>query len=265
MNLRIVWALTCRYLFLYARNWLRAAEVVFWPTMELVTWGFVTVYIEKEQGGVGNNPFAWLLGGVILWDVMFRSQQGVSVSFLEDVWTRNLLNIFVAPVRPVEYIAATFTVGFIRILVTVLLLATLSWLFYSFNLLSLGVSLIPFFGLLLVFGWSIGVVATAMIMRYGQAAENLAWAIPFLVQPITAVYYPVSVMPPWLQSLALSLPSTHVFEGMRGVMSGAGFSWAHFGWAVLLNVIFMAGAAWFYARTLRKVKELGLLAKVATT
>jgi ABC-2 type transport system permease protein len=136
--------------------------------------------------------------------------------------------------------------------------------FFSFNLLDIGPALVPFFGCLLVFGWAIGIFATALIMRFGQAAESLAWAVPFLIQPLTAVYYPVAVMPGWLQWAALALPSTHVFEGMRGVMAGAGFSWAHFGWAVVLNGVCLGLAGLFYAWTLSTVRARGLLAKVAT-
>lgn len=264
MNPRIVFALVCRYLFLYTRNWVRLAEVIFWPTMELVTWGFLTRYLDTKMGGGEAGPFTWLLGGVIFWDVMFRSQQGVAISFLEDVWTRNLLNIFVAPVRPVEYLASAFGVGFVRIAITVLILWSLSWVFFSFNLLDIGPALVPFFGCLLVFGWAIGIFATALIMRFGQAAESLAWAVPFLIQPLTAVYYPVAVMPGWLQWGALALPSTHVFEGMRGVMAGAGFSWAYFGWAVALNGVCLLLAGLFYGWTLSTVRARGLLAKVAT-
>jgi len=264
MNFRIVFALVCRYLFLYTRNWVRLAEVVFWPMMELVTWGFLTRYLEGKMGGGEAGPFTWLLGGVIFWDVLFRSQQGVAISFLEDVWTRNLLNIFVAPVRPVEYLASAFGVGLVRIMITVLILWTLSWVFFRFNLLDIGPALVPFFGSLLVFGWAIGIFATALIMRFGQAAESLAWAVPFLIQPLTAVYYPVAVMPGWLQWAALALPSTHVFEGMRSVMAGTGFSWPHFAWASALNGVFLVLAGLFYGRTLAVVRAKGLLTKVAT-
>ena len=264
MNLRVVGALILRYLFLYTRNWVRLAEVVFWPMMELVTWGYVTAHFEKAANATSSAPFAWLLGGVIFWDVMFRSQQGVAMSFLEDVWSRNLLNVFVAPVRPVEYLSAAFGVGMVRIALTVIVLTVLSWAFFGFHLLNLGPSLVPFFGDLLIFGWSIGIFATSLIMRYGQAAESLAWAVPFLIQPLTAVYYDVTDMDPWLQPVALSLPSTHVFEGMRVLMRTGVFSWPHFGWALALNAVFIGVAGYFYHRTLMVVREKGLLAKVAT-
>jgi ABC-2 type transport system permease protein len=132
-------------------------------------------------------------------------------------------------------------------------------------LFSLEFTLVPFFANLLVFGWSLGVVATALIMRWGQAAESLAWAVPFLIQPLCAAFYPVSVLPKWFQPVSLSLPCTHVFEGMRAVLAGRGFLWDHFWWSIGLNIIFLALAGLFYARVLRTVRQRGLLSKFATT
>jgi ABC-2 type transport system permease protein len=264
MNLRVVSALLLRYLFLFTRNWVRVAEVIFWPMMELLLWGFLQRYLESE-GADRPGGFAFLIGGMIFWDVMFRAQQAVAISFLEDVWTRNLLNVFVAPVRPAEYLAAAFGIGFVRIGVTVALLAVLSWIQFQFNLFALKSSLIPFFANLLLFGWSMGIFATALIMRWGQAAESLAWAVPVLIQPMCAAFYPVSVLPAWFQPVSLSLPCTHVFEGMRGVLAGQPFSWPHFWWSVVLNFVFLALAATFYARVLRTVRERGLLSKFATS
>ena len=264
MNLRIVSALILRYLFLFTRNWIRAAEIIFWPMMELFLWGFLQRYLESS-GSSRPGGFTFLIGGMIFWDVMFRAQQAVAISFLEDVWTRNLLNIFAAPVRPAEYLAATFGVGLIRITITVIILATLSWLEFRFNLFSLKFSLVPFFANLLVFGWSMGMFATALIMRWGQAVESLAWAVPFLIQPLCAAFYPVDVLPQWFQPVSLALPCTHVFEGMRDVLAGRGFSWPHLWWSMGLNVIFLALSGLFYARILRTVRQRGLLSKFATT
>ena len=141
----------------------------------------------------------------------------------------------------------------------------LSWLVFAFNVSELRVGLIPFFANLLLFGWSMGIFSTALIMRYGQAAESLAWAVPFMVQPITAVYYPVSVMPGWLQWVALGLPSTHVFEGMRAVMDGARASRGRTSAGPADSIcVFLALVGLFYARTLATVREKGLLTKVAT-
>jgi ABC-2 type transport system permease protein len=157
MSIRIISALVLRYLFLYTRTPMRLVELVFWPLVDLVVWGNVTVFIQKNSDEEFGGFILFFLGAMILWDVLFRAQQGVAISFLEDVWTRNLLNVFVAPVRTVEYLSATFFVGFLRILVTCVVMGLVSWIGYSFNIFQLHWWLVPFFLNLMVFGWSLGI------------------------------------------------------------------------------------------------------------
>ena len=265
MNLRIISALALRYVYLYTRTPMRLVELVFWPMVDLLIWGYLTVYIKENTTGSFSEKITFLLGAMILWDVVFRAQQGVAVSFLEDVWTRNLLNIFVAPVRTSEYLAATFAVGLLRICVTVVVMCLVAFFLYQFNIFTLGLPLLPFFCNLLVSGWALGMISTALILRWGQAAESLAWAVPFFIQPISAVFYPVgSIRPLWLQKIAQCLPTTHVFEGMREVMQKGVFNWGLFTNALLLNVVFMSVAGWIFASMLSLTKKRGLLTKFAT-
>jgi ABC-2 type transport system permease protein len=257
-------ALVLRYLFLYTRHPVRFVELIFWPLVDLLVWGFLTMYLQKQGAGAFPTTISFLIGAMILWDVLFRSQQGVAISFLEDVWTRNLLNVFVAPVRTVEYVAATCVVGVLRVGFTLVVLSIVAALAYHFNLSSLGFALLPFLANLILFGWFLGMISTALIMRWGQAAESLAWAVPFFIQPLAAVFYPVSVLPDWLQPIAMSLPCTPVFEGMRTVLAGNPLPWASLRDSLLLNVAWGIAAAWFFAANLRHVRKTGLLVKVAT-
>ncbi len=126
-SVRTVGALVLRYVFLYTRNPVRFIELIFWPLVELLVWGFLTVYLKQQGAGGFPVAISFLIGAMILWDVLFRSQQGVAISFLEDVWTRNLLNVFVAPVRTIEYVAATCVVGVLRIGVTLSLLTLVAY------------------------------------------------------------------------------------------------------------------------------------------
>jgi len=257
-------ALVLRYLFLYTRNPVRFVELIFWPLVDLLMWGFLTVYLKQHGADGLPSAITFLIGGMILWDVLFRSQQGVAISFLEDVWTRNLLNVFVAPVRTAEYVAATCMVGVLRVGVTLIVLTVVAALAYGFKLTDLGFGLLPFLGNLMIFGWFLGMIATALIMRWGQAAESLAWAVPFFIQPLAAVFYPVSVLPSWLQPIAMALPCTPVFEGMRTVLAGKPVPWGNIEHAILLNVIWGTLAGLFFAANLRHVRKTGLLVKVAT-
>jgi ABC-2 type transport system permease protein len=265
MNLRVVSALVLRYFYLYSRAPMRLVELVFWPMVDLLIWGYLSIFIKENASGNFPQMIGYLLGAMILWDVIFRAQQGVAVSFLEDVWTRNLLNIFVAPVRTQEYLAATFTVGLLRIGVTVIIMSVVAVLLYQFNVLQIGWALVPFFINLLASGWALGMISTALILRWGQAVESLAWAVPFFIQPLSAVFYPVeSIRPEWLQNVALCLPSTHVFEGMRKVMRTGEFDMDHFLRATTLNVVFLAIAGWIFVSMLETTRRRGLLTKFAT-
>ncbi|MEN9282875.1 MAG: hypothetical protein RLZZ179_368 [Verrucomicrobiota bacterium] len=263
MSLHVIQALVLRHLFLYARNPIRLVELLFWPVMELLVWGNLAMWLESSKGGPSVPVFIpSLIGGVLLWDVVFRAQQGVAISFLEDVWTRNLLNIFAAPVRPIEYILSGFVVGSLRIAITVTALALLSGIAYHFNVFLFSWHLLPFFALLMMFGWSLGMISSALILRWGQAAESLAWAVPFLIQPLAAVYYPLSVLPSWAQNLGLCLPCAPVFEGMRAIVRGQPVNWSLLGLAFITNLVWMAIASGIYLWVLRTGRQRGTLTRV---
>jgi ABC-2 type transport system permease protein len=264
MNFRVVYALVLRYVFLYTRTFVRLGELVFWPIMELAVWGFLTTYLTRETGGDLPHLVGYLIGGVLLWDVLFRAQQGVAISFLEDVWTNNLLNIFVGPIRKREFLAATFAVGALRISVTVTVIIIVSIIGYNFNAFSMHWYLVPFFLNLMVFGWALGMISTALILRWGQAAEALAWAVPFMIQPIAAVFYPVQDLPSWLQPIALALPCAHIFEGMREVVSTGTMALDKLAWAAGLNVLCLAGAGAIYLWVFNYTRNKGLLTKVVS-
>lgn len=259
-----IFAYTARHLYLYKRSLPRLMEVFYWPVLDLVVWGFVSIYLSKQKGELPDF-ITFFLGALILWDILFRSQQGISVSFLEDVWSRNLLNIFVSPLSPAEYITSLLFLSIIKLLLTSAVMVTLAWLLYSFNVFLLGFTLIPLVLNLIVMGWSIGIITTALIMRFGQEAEVLAWGIALLFQPVSAVFYPVSVLPGWVQGIALFVPSAHVFEGMREVVVGgvsSGVPISNIVWAALLNCAYITVAILFFWWNFKVVKKKGLLAKV---
>jgi ABC-2 type transport system permease protein len=233
-------------------------EIFFWPLMDLLVWGFITVYFQRSN--IGLPPFVtFFLGALILWDILYRAQQGISISFLEEVWSKNLLNLFVSPMRPCEFLVALMSISVGKMLTAGTASALLAWIFYSFNLFLVGISIIPFVLNLLVMGWAIGIISMSMILRYGQEAEVLAWGLGFLIQPFAAVFYPVSVLPAWVQPISRMIPASHIFEGMRAVLETGEIPYQSLMKATLLNGIYLALAIVFFYYTLRVVKEKGLL------
>lgn len=260
MNLHRILSLTMRHLYLYKRSLPRLMEIFYWPFLDLLVWGFVALYLARYKESLPAF-ISFLIGALILWDILFRSQQGIAISFLEDVWSRNLLNLFMSPLKPSEYLVTLMVVSIVKLLAASTVLVLLAWLIYSFNVFIIGLSLIPLVFNLIIMGWSIGIVTIALIMRFGQETEVLAWGLAFLFQPVSAVFYPVSVLPPFLQSIARFVPSSHVFEGMRAVIAGGLFPLHHLLWAAGLNCLYLTGAIFFFAWNFRVVKEKGLLAK----
>lgn len=265
LNPRTIYSLLSRYILLYARNPVRLFELFFWPIVQLLMWGFVSVSLQN-QGGLGTHGFVpSLIAATILWDALFRSQQGVSISFLEDVWTRNLLNIFAAPVRMTEYVAAACGVGLLRVAITAGILAAIAAMAYHFNIFQFNAALFAWYANLMLFGWALGIISIALIVKWGHGAESLAWAIPFMIQPFSAVFYRVQDLPVWMQYVAAAMPTAHVFEGMRAAMAGKPLDWSHLAIAFALNAGYLVLAGLLFARTLASAREKGHLVKVASS
>ena len=261
MKLHRILALVNRHLMLYKRSPQRMMEIVYWPLLDLMVWGFITLYLARYREGLPAFV-TFFLGALILWDILFRAQQGICISFLEEIWSRNLLNLFVSPLRTGEFLASTMVVSLIKVIGASIMTISLALLFYSFNLFMIGLSLIPFVINLVVMGWAVGIFTTAIILRYGQEAEVLAWGLAFLFQPVSAVFYPISVLPPFLQTIANGIPAAHVFEGMRALIETGHFPPTELAWAVGLNVVYLTGSILYFNWMFRVVKMKGLLVRV---
>ena len=266
--LRRVWGLVYRHLALYRRSWPRVLELMYWPVLQMLVWGFVTSYIGGNAGAAGGAAGAFgvaagvLLGGVLLWEVSLRSQMGFSISFLEEVWSRNLGHIFVSPLRPRELVAGLACMSVVRVVVGVLPAVGLAWALYHFGLFSMGPVLVAFVAALLLMGWAVALGVVSLILRYGAGAEALAWSILMGITPIAAVFYPVAVLPSWLQPLSLALPAAHVFEGMRAALLEGRVAWDHLAAAFALDALWLAAMAWVFMRQFQAARVRGALLNI---
>ena len=240
-------AMVLRYVYLIRGSWPRIVELAYWPTMQMILWGFITQFLIGHSSFIAQ-AFGILLSGVMLWDVLFRSQMGVAMSFLEEMWSRNLGHLFVSPLRPYEMLVSLMVVSLIRTLIGLIPASILAMMFFGFSLYSLGIPLIGFFLNLIIMGWSIGFMTSGLILRVGLGAESMAWAAIFAIAPICGIYYPITVLPDWLQTVAFFLPASHVFEGMRAILVDGAFRPDLMVNAVLLNIGYLGiGMAVFLA------------------
>ncbi len=257
-SLRRVRALVRRHAYLLVKSWPRMVSMAYYPTVTMVLWAFLTLYLAPTTSVLQSAP-GFFIGAVLLWDVLFRGQLGVSLTYVEEVYSRNLGNLFVSPLTLPEFIAAQLVMSLLRTLVGVGGACIFAYLLFRYSIFSLGVPLISFMTELLIFGWAIGLAVSGMIMRWGLGAEELAWAAIFLIAPVSGVYYPIAVLPGWLQSIAYALPSAHVFEGMRSVLLTGMFRWDHFWAALALDLVYIGLGAGLFTLAIRYARNHGSL------
>ena len=245
ISLARIAAMVLRYWYLIRSSWPRLLELVYWPAVQMLTWGFLQLYISQNAGFFARAGGTFI-GAVLLWDILFRGQLGFSISFLEEMWSRNLANLMMSPLKPVEFVIALMIMSVVRLAIGVVPVTLLAIAFFGFNLFGLGFALVAFFINLLLTSWAVGIFVSGLVLRNGLGAENLAWTIMFIFLPLTCVYSPGAVLPDWLQVVAWLLPPTYVFEGMRALMIDHVFRLDLMLESLALNVVlFTAGAAAF--------------------
>ena len=255
---RRVGAMVQRYWYLLRSSWPRLLELIYWPAVQMLMWGFLQLYIVQNAGFFARAGGTFV-GGVLLWDILFRGQLGFSISFLEEMWSRNIANLMISPLRPAEFVAALMVMSIVRLAIGMVPVSLLAIVFFGFNLYGLGLALAAFFANLILTSWSIGILVSGVVLRNGLGAEGLAWTIMFLFMPLTCVYYPVVTLPGWLQTVAWMLPPTYVFEGMRALLIGKVFRIDLMLEAFSLNIIFLATSVLCFQALLVSTREHGSL------
>jgi ABC-2 type transport system permease protein len=260
--LRRIWGLMYRHLSLYQRSWPRLLDLAYWPILQMTIWGFTSRFFASRLGSHGAVTVGMLLGGVLLWEMALRSHLGFAVTFMEEVWSRNLGHVFISPLRPWEMIAALMGMSILRTAAGILPASILAALLYHFNLLSVGPVLMLFALNLMVMGWWVALACVSLILSHGGGAESLVWSILAGLAPFAAVYYPVASMPHWLQPLVLALPAAHVFEGLRDVLARGVIDWGHLAWAAGLNLAWMTGAVGVFWTQFQAARTNGSLMNI---
>lgn len=262
LALRRVGAMMRRHLYLLRSSWPRVLELVYWPTVQMVLWGFITLYLMDHTEFLAQAAGVFL-SGVLLWDVLFRGQVGMCVMFMEEMYARHLGHLFVSPLRPHEFVLSLFAMSAIRVLIGAGGAALLAIPIHHFSIFdSLGWPLIAFFASLMMFSWAIGLMISGAVLRLGLGAESLAWAGIFLIQPLSGVYYPVEVLPPPIQVISWCLPSSHVFEGMRAVLFEGTFRLDLLLSALGLNALWLALGSFVFLTLFRSARERGLILQI---
>lgn len=242
------------------RDIFRLFDMFFWPAFTLFTWGLFSVFIQKS-GNTGINIVSLLLGAIILWTFFDRASKDISLAMVDELWNRNFINLFSTPLTIGEYIAGITVIAVVKLTISITFMFFLAQVLYGFRISEIGFYLIPASIGLTVFGWSLSLIVQAFILRYGHTVEVFIWAIATLVQPLSCVFYPLSTLPQWAQSIALCLPTTYIFENMRRQMAGGGIDWTSMAVSFGLTLVYLLVAFFFFSRSFAHAKKSGALIK----
>lgn len=258
MKLNRIIAINLRYFYLMRRSYDRLSDLIYWPAIDLIIWGLTSSFFTSLAPNI-SNLILMILAGQVLWIIVWRGQYEITVNLLEDLWNKNLINIFVAPL--------TFTEWIISLLIHSVLKAGISFSFavlfvyflYKVHIFSFGFNLLPFMMLLIMTGWSIGFFVASLILRFGTKVQTLAWTFGWLLGPFSAIYYPVSILPEWAQKIAAFIPSSYIFEGMREVIQKGQLDKGKLLISFLLNFGYLMLSLVFLRKSFAKALEKGLV------
>ncbi len=249
-------AMVLRHWYLLRSSWPRLLELIYWPAVQMVMWGFLQIGVAAKPGALATTVSTFL-AAFLLWDILFRGQLGYTMSFLEEMWSRNMPNLMISPLRPVEFVIALMVMSIVRLAVGLVPVTIMAMIFFGYNFWGLGFALAAFFANLLLTSWAVGMFCSGLVLRNGLGAEGLAWSLMFILLPLACVYYPVSTLPDWLQPVAWALPPTAVFEGMRALVIEQTFRLDLMLWALGLNFLWITAGAVSLAWLLGEARKAG--------
>lgn len=230
-------------------------DVAIWPVVDTVLWGSLGAFSEATGGTKGD--LAFLLTGVFLMHVVYQSSIAVSTGFLDETWSRTLLNTLVTPIKDWEYFAALATFSLVKLAIGTGVVALASWVGYGFSVSNIGFSLVPIYALVVLVGWTVSLVVIGLILRFGKGAEILTWGIMFIVIALSGIFYPTSALPPWLRPISNMIPATHAFDAAREVVAGGPMPWGQVGYAAIGTLVCGGLAVWYATRMLTTFRRRG--------
>lgn len=254
-------AIARRHAYVLARSPHRLFDVTLWPLVDVVLFGALAQFVGGSDSTVAARTAGYLIAGIVLWHIVYQSQIALSTGFLEETWSRNLLNLMVTPVREVEYVAGVALFGTVKLVMGVGVMVIAAVAFFSFETWSLGWSLVPIGAVLLVVGWAISMFVIGFVLRFGTGAEALAWGVMFVLMPLSGVFYPIDSLPGSLQPIAKALPTTHAFIALRDVVDGEGLDWGRIGIATASALVALALSFAFVVRMLKVFRRRGYITR----
>jgi ABC-2 type transport system permease protein len=261
MKFHRVYALFLRHFYLIKSSFPRLLDLIYWPTIQIILWGFISKFFTMHSDFY-NDTVGIILTAAILYDFLFRSSISFNMLFLEEIWSRNFTNLFIAPLKVSEIITALTATALIRTLIGIVPAVLLASPFFGVSLLNLGPALVLLLFSLYTFGMTLGLLVVSGLLRYGPAFENVAWSSLFLLAPLGCIYYPLSILPDWLQILAKTLPLVYIFEEVRSILLNNVVNYSNIMSALILNLFYFLLSVFIFYSAFDKARKKGTLINV---
>jgi ABC-2 type transport system permease protein len=261
MNLKRIRAIILRHTLGWTRKWDQLLELVYWPVLDMIMWGVTTVWLVKadaESASVATFSLITMMTCLVMWQMVWRANQEVGLNFLEEIWNRNVVNLFASPLTLSEWTTGLLMLSLLKIFLAMIVGTLAAYLLYALNLTTFGFEVIPFLGVIVLWGWTVGFLSVAIILRFGKQLQHVAWTLCALFGPISAVYFPVASLPKWLQHVSAMIPTSHAFEGVRAAMISGRVELTSLVIAYSLGLIYFAGAIMIFRRAFEHRLEMGL-------
>lgn len=254
-----VFALMLRQYYLIKGSFSRLTPLFVWVTIDIVLWGFITTYLGRLMPG--HDFVLTLLGAILLWDFFTRVMHGITIAFLEDVWSKNFLNVFSTPITLSEYLLGLVGTGVLTSFLGLLVMLALASLFFGLSFLSFGILFVPFVMVLFLFGIALGILACALVLRLGPSSEWFVWPIPMVLAPFVGVFYPLSTLPTWMHTVSYLLPPSYMFESMRALVATGDVWLIGLLIGLILAVLYILFACWVFSLVYQSAVKSGLIAR----
>ena len=246
MNFNKIYALGLRHLYLISNSLPRIIDLIYWPTVQIFLWGFISKFFTLNSEYY-SNTVGIILTAAILYDFLFRVSISFNMMFLEEIWSRNFTNLFIAPIKISEMITSLTLTSILRALIGLIPAAILAIPLFGISVFKLGTPLLFLLLALYLFGVTLGLLVTSGLLRFGPSFENIAWASLFFLAPLGCIYYPIEVLPSSLQIIAKGLPLVHIFEEMRSILINGTVNYLNMIKSISISIVyFILGVIIFY-------------------
>mgnify|MGYP001265138411 CR=1 FL=1 len=256
-----IYALSLRHIYLIKGSFPRILDLIYWPTIQIFLWGFISKFFTLSSNYY-DNTVGIILSAAILYDFLFRSSISYNMMFLEEIWSRNFTNLFIAPIKIKEIIAALTLTAIFRTLIGLFPASLLAIPLFGVSIFKIGLPLIFLLLSLYIFGVTLGLLVTAGLIRFGPSFENLAWASLFFLAPLGCIYYPIEILPEWLQPAAQMLPLVHIFEEMRNILILGTTNYSEILKAMIISLIYFIISVLIFYTSYNGAKKRGTLINI---